>query len=165
MIAQNYSFKFSGLVIFSLFCTTSLFAATCPPVATIQRIPGENRWVTSLPGWEGYFLAPTTGQGHSYRIARFSTASWVKTQDLADSLGFIQCDYIGNFAGSDDLDPSQAPQGQVEVIRFTQTKTRTATIPPHTPDQIAWNCTPTTRFPQTTCQCTLELEHCTFTTG
>ena len=72
-------------------------AATCPPINTIKRISGEYQWVTSEPGWNGYFIAPTAGRGRSYTVKSFLAASWVKTYDTIDSAGFIQCDYVGEF--------------------------------------------------------------------
>ena len=79
------------------FVSLSSNATICPPVDSIKRVSGEYQWVTTEPGWNGFFIAPTTGRGHSYKVKTFLNASWVKSYDAADSSGFIQCDYIGDF--------------------------------------------------------------------
>jgi hypothetical protein len=89
-------------------------AATCPPINTIKRISGEYQWVTSEPGWNGYFIAPNAGRGRSYTVKSFLAASWVKTYDTIDSAGFIQCDYVGDF-GSPEKSRINAQNNQIVI--------------------------------------------------
>lgn len=134
-------------------------AATCPPVSSIERISGEYAWTTTEPGWNGYFLSPTTGKGRSYVVKRFLAASWVKSHDTINSPGFIQCDYYGDasFQSSDDSN-----QSQTEIIRFTQ-KNANGAYMPYGP--MAWTCKAVQTYPNEACSCFSNLEKCTFKIG
>jgi len=135
-------------------------AATCPPVDSINRIPGEYLWQTTVPGWNGYFIAPTTGRGHSYTVQKFIQASWVKAHDAADSAGFIQCDYIGNFGFNASSNSDDAKT--YEIIRFTQNDSNSAYAPS---TELSWSCEAIVQFPSEACNCYGNLDGCGFRLG
>jgi len=139
------------------------FSATCPNINTIKRVDGEYKWETSIPGWSGYFVAPTTGKGRSYTAERFLGASWIKSHDTRNATGFIQCDYIGNF-GYDSKHTSKDPgaSNNYEVIRLVQDNAMSSRQPSA---KMAWNCQPITKYPNIACNCYSSLTGCNFSIG
>lgn len=100
-------------------------AATCPPLESIQRKPGTYQWITTEPGWNGYFMSPTKGKGTSYKATRFIGASWVKTQDSANPTGFVQCDYMGDGLFSHEIAANNTDSNQnAQANQNTNTYTR-----------------------------------------
>ncbi len=186
----------STIKLFIAFFTLSLAfvslytnATTCPPLDSIKRVSGEYQWVTTEPGWNGFFVAPTTGRGRSYKVKMFLNATWVKSYDTEDSSGFIQCDYIGDF-GSKKRSSQQAinpastastgngltvsGQGKAnnqqqaavtsdtteyEIIRFTQTNSNGSITPE---GKFTWTCKAVTTFPSEACICYGSPEKCSF---
>jgi hypothetical protein len=120
-------------------------AEHCPEIENINRIAGENRWVSHYANWEGQFIGPEVGRGYSKRVVRFETASWVALNNLPDSPGYVTCDYAGNF--------------ETEVIRFTQ-KDSHGTLRPLNPE--FWDCYDTISYPSVQCTCTRSEELCKF---
>jgi hypothetical protein len=152
---------------------TSMYskASTCPSVESIKRVQSEYLWVTSIPGWNGFFVAPKTGKGHSYKINKFLGASWVKAHDTQDSSGFVQCDYSGEFVEITELpnpkyaeDPATEPKtleiAMNEVIRFVQTNSYAAVITQEASQN--WTCLPIIKFPDVACNCFTDIEKCSF---
>jgi hypothetical protein len=130
-------------------------AATCPPVKELVRTQGEYSWFSNTPGWEGGFIAPTPGKGSSTFIGHFMGADWVQLNNKAESLGYVVCNYKGNY---DD-----------EVIRFTQTDTRKGRhekeMVSKRPVSVNWNCKIQPDYPSTACTCSGQIDHCTFTSN
>lgn len=168
------SFIFLSLSFASLY----LKAATCPSIDSINRVKGEYIWETTDPGWTGYFIAPKTGKGRSYTVTSFINASWVKSHDLADSSGFVQCDYAGDFVDitqipnpdyieSTDPNAKQVPKYKEitmhEVIRFVQSNANGAYMP--NTAQKSWTCNSIVKFPQEACICYGDVNKCNFKFG
>ncbi len=125
-------------------CTTSFSQnLACPDIKTIQRVSGEFAWVTSQPGWEGYFAIPRFGRGHSDKIKFFKEARWLQLSNLNDATGVLECDYQGTY---DD-----------EVIRFVLSLNQTA----QKPTGQNWACNFNPEFvPGPQCKCTGEASTC-----
>ena len=145
-------------------------ATTCPPVDSINRMKSEYRWVTTVPGWTGYFVVPTS-KGHSYKIDKFISATWVKSNDTPDSPGFIQCDYSGDFVtlkqvpnpeySNDPVNQSKFTEiAMNEVIRFTQSKASSAKISDNYTKN--WTCNSVIKFPNAACTCFTDIDKCSF---
>lgn len=130
-------------------------AATCPPVKDLLRTQGEYSWFSNQPGWEGGFIAPTQGKGSSTQISNFIRASWVQLNNKIDSLGYVVCEYKGNYGD--------------EVIRFTQTAItkvqQEKEIVSKKPTSINWNCNIMPTYPSAACTCSGEVSSCTFTSN
>lgn len=180
----NFKLLLTLLTLSLAFVSQHLPAATCPSIDSIKRVSGEYQWVTTEPGWTGYFIAPTTGRGRSYVVKMFLNATWVKAYDTIDSAGFIQCDYIGDFGYKKNqtatnqttavtpaaTNPGGTPAtnqvvispdktSEYEIIRFTQTKSNGA-LPPDA--KFSWNCKSVTTFPSEACTCYGNVDKCNF---
>lgn len=167
----NIKLFISFLVLSLSFISMYSKASICPPVDTIKRVSGEYLWTTTTPGWNGFFVAPKTGKGHSHKIKKFIGASWVKSHDSENSSGFIQCDYSGNFVDITETpnpkyqdDPSNEPKNTEiamnEIIRFVQHDSFSALITPEISKN--WTCQSIIKFPNVACQCFTDIEKCSF---
>lgn len=115
---------------------------TCPDISTISRIPGEYGWQSTDGRWEGYFLLPRVGRGNSSQVIGFEEARWIQLNNLINSAGIVECDYIGN--------------GQGEIIRFVTNVS--AAVPK--PTDINWSCEFNPDVPGTQCLCGGEPNGC-----
>lgn len=174
-MAKSIKLFISFFIILLSFLSLYSKASTCPSVETIQRISGEYRWTSTVPGWEGYFISPMTGKGRSYKITAFNNASWVKSNDTPDSTGFIQCDYRGdftmtvkvpnpNYKPEDEKSPKEIEVPTNEVIRFTQSKANGSYMPASTAKN-AWTCVNPAQLPDEACICMKKINECRFQAG
>jgi hypothetical protein len=133
---------------FVLICALLLAATAnaapfaCPEVKTIQRISGEFSWITSEPGWEGFYAVPRFGRGQSSEIKYFKEARWIQLSNLNDAKGIVECDYVGNYND--------------EIIRFVLSMNQTT----KKPTNLNWACEFNPDFPGTQCKCTGEARVC-----
>lgn len=124
------------------FTTSVLAQTTCPSVNSIKRTDGAYSWETSDPLWEGFFISPTFGRGHSTQITQFNQARWLQLSDLKNAKGVMECDYTGNHAG--------------EIIRFVQVNHQASSKP----TSQYWSCNSNTDFPAEQCTCGGEVSQC-----
>lgn len=160
---MKYKLKTIIIIISLLFASQFTIATTCPAINDIKRVEGEYKWTATMPGWSGYFIAPTTGKGRSYTVQKFIAASWVKAHDSQNSTGFIQCDYIGSF-GYDGSHTSkdESTIKKYEVIRLIQDSSYSAKQPN---TELGWSCIALTKFPNIACDCYSSISNCSFSIG
>jgi hypothetical protein len=84
------------------------------------------------------------GSGYSTQISEFKQAQWVQVTNIQHGLGYIICDYKGNF---DD-----------EVVRITQIREDVT----KRPKNVNWSCTINTDYPSTACTCSGLAGQCAF---
>ena len=135
----------SLLMLASLILLPQLAAAdNCPHPRDIVRTPGENSWFSNKPGWEGGFYSPMQGIGHSTHISHLTQAQWVQVTNMENGLGYIICDYKGNYDS--------------ETVRFTQIREDITKRPKGT----IWSCQIKLDYPSTACTCSGAVGDCGF---
>lgn len=134
----------SAALLVSTLMSASVFADSCPEPKEIVRTPGENSWFVNAPGWDGGFYYPFPGTGHSTHIAHFKDAQWIQVTNIESGLGYVVCDYQGNYDG--------------EVIRIAQMQEDIT----KRPKSVNWTCKINTDYPSTACTCSGLASQCTF---
>lgn len=127
-----------------LLCPLTLCAAeyVCPEVSSISRTPGEYAWESKDGRWQGYFASPRIGRGDSLTLKSFQQSRWVQLNNLLDSPGVVECDYLGSYGD--------------EIIRFVSSDS--AAMP--RPTSTQWNCDFNPDIPGTQCICSGQSREC-----
>lgn len=116
----------------------------CPDVSEIRLVPGEYAWRTDDIRFEGYFASPQTGRGLSTHVVNFMQARWMQFNNLPNSKGVVECDYVGNYGN--------------EVVRVIQAREHTSAKPL----SQYWGCTFNPDLPSTQCICSGTVTQCAF---
>ncbi|MFI4954736.1 MAG: hypothetical protein ACHP9Y_02375 [Gammaproteobacteria bacterium] len=134
-----------ALMLASLIVIPQIAAAdSCPDAKEIVRTPGEYSWFSNKPGWEGGFYFPFPGTGHSTHISHFTQAQWVQVTNIEKGLGYIICDYKGNY-----------DQEVIRIIQIREDVTKR-------PKNINWSCKINNDYPSTACTCSGSAGQCSF---
>lgn len=121
-----------------------VLADSCPSPKEIVRTPGEYSWFSHKSGWEGGFHSPFPGTGYSTHISHFTQAQWVQVTNVETGLGYVVCDYKGNYDN--------------EIIRFVQIREDVT----KRPKSINWTCKINKDYPSTACNCSGLVGQCSF---
>ena len=131
----------------------------CPPVESITKQIGGYNWETKINGWSGFYVYPQLGKGHSYTLKKLYKVQWIQSHNTINSTGFIQCDYIGDYA-IDAKNPDKPNEVIHEIIRLEQKDAKGAYRPvpgvktsdSSNPNSF-WTCKHITHFPKVACTC------------